>query len=801
MNNRMYKLMNWPEIEAIVYAESDCPGKVLGPHATGASTLYQVYVPGAKEVRLRINDEDKSIKMEQVDENGFFALIHAGKTPDNYVYIAEFEDESIIKIPDAYKYPITLDAKTAKAFASGELENAYEIMGAHPYEIKGDKGVLFRVWAPAARRASVVGAFNKWDGRVHQMNRVEGTGVFELFIPGIKTNEEYLFEINMRNGISKKTLDPYATSIIKKDNEYVCQIADCKDLSFDDSSFVQKRAGKGNGSKAVSIMECDLALIADKIQKDDKQVTYVDIAEEIIRIVKACGYTHVELKPIAEYDKDESNGYETIGFFAPTNRYGSAEDFASLINSLHKEKISVILDWTLAHPSSVWNGLRLFDGSGCYEHEDPRQGIMPEWGTLLFNYGRGEVVSFLKSNALYWIEKFHIDGLRIDSLAAILCLDYGRGDGQWIPNIYGGHENLEAVSFIKDLNDTIKQKYPGVITIAEDSSAWPRVTYPTSEDGLGFTYKWNIGWRDDYIRYSSLDPIFRSGSHNDLTFSMIYCYTDSFILPLPIDEVGDERLSMAYMMMHPGLKMTCGSRKLLAADANTEKYIKGLNEFYKSQPALYELDELEEGFEWINCLDSVRSTLSFIRKGKKDDDFIIVVANFAGIDQEINVGVTIPGKYTRVFNSDNFGSKSSTKEKPIYSIDGDYDARPYYIPVDVPALSLSVYSYTSFDESDREYMQKLEQEAKNKAEEAQAAAKKEESKAKAAQKKAAQEQKKAEEAARIAEEARKKAEEEYSKAQAELEKAREAMEKARIAAEKAELAAHRLEVTERSMKK
>lgn len=800
MNNKMYKLMNWPEIEAVCYAESYAPGRILGPHAAGSSTLFQVYVPDAKEVRLRIDDEDKSIKMEQVDENGFFALLRAGKTPEKYAYIAEYADETIIKLADPYRYPVTLDAETAKAFACGELDNAYEILGAHVTEINGDQGVLFRVWAPAARRASVVGNFNNWDGRIHQMNRVEQTGIFELFMPGLKASEEYMFEINMKNGISKKVLDPYAPSLARRDDYFVCLVAEKEKYDFDDSKFIAGRKKSAGTDGALSMLECDPALIAKKLESEKKNADYESIAEEIVKTVKACGYTHVELKPIAEYAKDESCGYETIGYFSPTGRYGSAADFAKLVDRLHRENIYVCLDWTLAHPSADWNALKMFDGTGCYEHADPRQGIQPEWGTLLFDYGKGEVRSFLRSNALYWIRKFHIDGLRTDSLAAVLCLDYGRGDGQWIPNMYGGHENLEAVDFIKSLNKTITDKYPGVITIAEDSSAWPKVTSPVDEDGLGFTYKWNIGWRDDYMRYSALDPIYRSGAHDDLTFSMIYCYTDRFILPLPLDGVNDDKLSMAYMMVHPGIKMTIGGMKLLDADEKVKEYIKALNEFYKSQPALYELDGSEEGFEWINCLDSLRSTLSFIRKGTNETDFVVAVANFAGIDQLINVGVTVPGKYTRIFNSELVGTTDFAKEEPLYTVDGDFDARPYYIPVEIPALSLSVYGFKAFDESDREYMQKLQNEAANKAQEAKAAAKKEESRAKAAQKKAAEEQKKAEEAAKAAEEARRKAEEEYAKAQAEMEKAREAMEKARIAAEKAELAAHRLEVTERSIK-
>lgn len=800
MNNKMYKLMNWPAIEAIVYAESDRPGDILGPHVTGSSTLYQAYIPDTKEVRLRIPAVDKSIKMEQVDENGYYAALVPGKTPVEYEYIAEYLDGHIVKIYDAYKYTDKTDLKLLKDFALGKNGKAYEVFGAHVAEKDNMAGVVFTIWAPNARRVSVMGDFNSWDGRIHQMNRVEDTGIFNLFVPGAKLGDNYYYEINTKSGLVKTVIDPYSPSITVEDGWYKSVVSNINGFKWSDDEFLKQRdSAKKEKSEPVSIYECDLAMWWASCGTKD----YLQLGEKIAAHVSGLGYTHIELKPIAEYEIDESKGYETVGYFAPTSRYGSPEQFAGMIDLFHKEGIKVILDWTLAHPSSANYALRRLDGTACYEHEDPRQGIQPQWGTLLFNYGRGEVVSFLKSNALYWLEVFHLDGLRIDSLASVICLDYGRNYGDWVPNMYGGHENLEALEFIKDLNSTIEKKYPGVITIAEDSSAWPKVTEKVANDGLGFSYKWNIGWRDDYLRYISKDPLFRGGSHNDLTLSMVYAYSDRFVLPLNVSEIEDAKLSLAYMMTHPGIKLV-GSGLDIAIDKKNQidKLVKALNQFYIKHPALYELDDVEEGFEWINCMDATSCTLSFIRKGSKASDTLVVVANFAGIDQDIDVGVSVPGKYTRVFNSDatTYGGASKVKENAIYTIDDDVDGRPYYIPVSIPALSLSIFSYNPFDKDDRDYMLSLHEEAKRKADEAKSVADKEELKAKAAQKKAEAEEKKAKAAAQAAEEARIRAEEEYKKAEAEMEKAYKAMEKAKEAVQKAEMAAHRLRVTEQSMK-
>lgn len=812
MNNRLYKLMNWPQIEAIVYAESDKPSEVLGPHSAGASTLYQTFIPGAKEVRLRIPDEDKAIKMEEVDEAGFYALLRGGKTATEYVYIAEYEDGSIAKIEDAYRYKLPNVDKELKKISLGEADDAYNVLGAHLISIDSVDGAMFRIWAPNARRVSVVGSFNKWDGRVHQMNRNDAFGVFELFVPGVKEGDRYQFEISMKGGLCKTVLDPYANASVKTEEGYKSVVSN-NHFEWTDEAFIKGRVDEKDASGVpVSIYECDLQLNSNKYKE-----TYISMAEKIAAHAVEMGYTHVELKPVAEYSAEESCGYETIMYYAPTCRYGTPAEFAEMINIFHKNNLKVILDWTLAHPSSAEGVLRKIDGTSCYEHVDPRQGIHPEWGTLLFNYGRGEVVSFLKSNALYWIEQFHIDGIRIDSLASVLCLDYGRNNGEWIANMYGGHENLEALDFIKQLNNTIRRKHPGIITVAEDSSAWPKVTSEVEDGGLGFTYKWNIGWRDDYIRYISKDPLYRAGNHNDLTLSMLYCYSDRFVLPLSSDcdnllgiMPGDDaakrsgvKLSLAYLMTHPGVKLISnGYDSYKAPKDGIKKLVKGLNELYLKNKALYELDDEDAGFEWINSMDSAGSTLSYIRKGTKDKNFLIVVLNCAGIEQDINVGVPIPGKYTRILNTESttYGGSVKGKEKPFYSIDGEIDGRPYYINVTLPALSLSIFEYEVFDENDREYMLKLQQEAKSKADEAKARAKSEEAKAKAAEKKAVAEQKKAEEAARIAEEARIRAEKEFAKATEEMEKAREAMEIAREAAKQAEIAAHRLDVTEKSMK-
>jgi len=810
MNNRLYKLMNWPQIEAVVYAESDNPSAVLGPHSVSTSILFQTFIPDAKEVRLYIPSEDKAIKMELVDETGFYAVLRPGKVPEDYLYIAEYEDGSIKKIKDAYKYTVKYDEKAIKKIISGDSTDAYKYMGAHITKYDGVSGTQFSFWAPNARRVSVVGEFNNYDGRVYQMDRQGDTGIFTIFIPGIKTGDKYLFEVNMKGGLSKCVIDPYSTKSAKDEDGYKSVVGEDVLINWTDKEYLLERdKEKNNKDLPISIYECNLG----SYNLSDYEL----IAKEIVEHVKAYGYTHVEIKPIAEYSVEESLGYETIMYYTPTNRFGTPNQFAMFVNILHENGIKLILDWTLAHPSADEGILRKIDGTACYEHADARQGIHPQWGTLLFNYGRGEVKSFLMSNAFYWLKEFHVDGLRIDSLASVLCLDYGRNNGEWIANMYGGHENLDALDFIKQFNNHIKRTFPGVITIAEDSSAWPKVTASVEDGGLGFDYKWNIGWRDDYIRYISKDPIYRSGSHNDLTLSMLYCYSDRFVLPLSNDcgdlfdlMPGDDdfklsgvKLSLAYLFMHPGIKLVSnGYDDYKAPKDGIVKLVKNLNQFYMKSASLFENDSIEEGFEWINSMDSKHCVLSFIRKSKENSKFIVVVCNFAGIEQELDVGVTIPGKYTRVLNTEatTFGGKYKVKEEAIYSIDSDVDGRPYCIPVTLPALSLSVFSYEAFDDNDRDYMKKLQLEAKAKADEATLQASKEEAKAKAAQKKAEKEQEKAKEAARIAEEARIRAEKEYAKAIEEMEKAREAMEAAEEAARKAEIATHRLMITEQSMK-
>ena len=791
--------MNWPAIEAVVYAESDKPSQVLGPRTVGSSTLFQVFCPDAKEIRLNITDADKAIKMEMMDEAGYFAALVPGKSIGDYDYVVEYNDGRIDKMIDAYRFDHKLSAKDCRDISSGKSDAAYEILGAHIKKIGKVSGTMFAIWAPNARRVSVLGDFNNWDGRFHQMDRMEGTGFFTLFIPGVGAGDKYYYEINMKGGLSKTVIDPYSGGVVNDEGWYKSVVSDPGRYKWSDANYMKDRSlGEIPEASPVSIYECDLRTYSEKTGKTN----YRELAEEIAGYAKSSGYTHVELKPVAEYDNEASYGYETICFYAPTYRFGTPDDFAGMIDIFHKNGIRVILDWTLAHPSNASYALQKTDGTGCYEHEDPRQGIHPQWGTLLFNYGRGEVISFLKSNALYWLKEFHIDGLRIDSLASVICLDYGRSRGDWIPNMYGGHENLEALEFIKNLNNTISRSYPGVITIAEDTSGYPRITAAVSDGGLGFTYKWNNNWRDDYLRYISLDPLFRGGSHNDLTLSMVYCYSDRFILPMNMNSINDIRLSLGFMMMHPGAKLISSVLTVDDDAASIEKLIRALNGFYMKHPALYELDDSEEGFEWINCIDSGRCTVSFLRKSRRSGDSLVVVANFSGIEQSLNVGVPLPGRYTRIFNTDatTFGGSSKVKEPYIYTIDDDVDGRPYHVPVTIPALSLSVFGYEPFDENDREYMLGLQKEARKKADEAKKAAEKEAQKAENARKKADEERAKAEEATRLAEEARLKAEKAYEKADEEFRKAEVAMEKAKEAAERAELAAHRLRVTEESMK-
>ncbi len=709
MNNRLYKLMNWPRIEGIIYSEEDSPHEILGPHAAGKSVLFQTFQPGAESVSV-ITEDGKKHKMEMVDEAGYFAYLLAGKIPDNYEYEVTREDESI-RIKDAYQFKTGLTQNDVEKFNAGIHYTIYEKLGAHVMTSGKVQGTHFAVWAPNAVRVSVVGDFNHWDGRMHQMSRNAESGVFEIFVPDVKPGECYKYEIKAKGGLTFLKADPYAFGQqLRPDSASVVRELD---YAWKDRKWMKEREKKQQENSPVSVYE--LYLGSFKKSDTGEYLNYRELASEIVRYVQETGYTHVELMPVMEHPLDASWGYQVIGYYAPTARYGSAEDFMFFVDTLHQAGIGVILDWVPAHFPRDTYGLAQFDGTCLYEHADPRQGAHPHWGTLIYNYGRPQVSNYLIANALYWVEKYHVDGIRMDAVASMLYLDYGKNDGEWVANIYGGHENLEAMELLKHLNSVMKKRNPGVFMIAEESTAWPKITGKVEEDGLGFDLKWNMGFMNDFLTYIGYDPYFRAHHHNELTFSMIYAYSENFMLVFSHDEVvhgkstmigkmpgvledkfANLRLTYAYMMTHPGKKLLFMGQDiaefkefdemretewgLLSCDGHkgVHELIKDLNKLYKEKPALYALDTHPEGFEWINCISPEKCMVSFLRKTQKKNDTLVVAVNFANAEQEFVIGVPYEGKYTEILNTDDerYGGLGRVNGEAKFAEEVEIDGKP-----------------------------------------------------------------------------------------------------------------------------
>ncbi len=796
MTNKLYKLMDWAAIEAIVYSEEDNPHKILGIHSVSGGKLVQVFYPEAIEAVLHTKGKD--YPMEQADEEGFYAvLIPKNTSTDNYSFTVTMEDGTKHDFYDPYGFEPVIDKKDAEKFNKGINYEIYHLLGAHPYVIDGIHGVLFAVWAPNAMRVSVVGDFNHWDGRVHQMRRLWDSGIFELFIPMANIGDNYKFEIKAKGGLTFLKADPYAFYSQKRP-ENASVVYDLAGFSWNDDKWMEQRKEVNSHKTPMSILEVHLGSFA---KPDDGRdfYNYRELAPMIASYVKEMGYTHIELMPIMEHPFDASWGYQVIGYYSPTSRYGTPDDFRFFMNYLHQNGIGVILDWVPAHFPRDTHGLSNFDGTCLYEHEDPRQGFHPHWGTLIYNYGRPEVKNYLISNVLYWAKEFHADGIRMDAVASMLYLDYGKNDGEWIANMYGGKENLEAMEFLKHLNSIMKKMEPSVLMIAEESTAWPNVTGEIKKDGLGFDYKWNMGWMNDFLDYMRCDPLFRAGRHGELTFSMIYAYSEKFVLVLSHDEVvhgkasligkmpgevpekfANLRAAYGFMMMHPGKKLLFMGQdigefnewneersvewELLQYDDHKKLkgYVAELNKFYKEHPALYELDEKAEGFEWINNISADENVVIFLRKTGKEKETLLVACNFSGVDREdYKIGVPFAGKYKEIFNSDakKFGGSGFANTKILVSKDDECDEREESIRIKLPAFSVTVFSYTPFTAKEKaeiekkkelERQRRLEEERLRKAVEAENVAKA-----------AAEEAKvRAREAERMAKEALKRAEEE-----------------------------------------
>ena len=618
-------------------------------------------------------------------------------------------------------------------FGQGNHYEIYKKLGAHEVTVKGKKGVYFAVWAPHAKSVSVIGDFNGWDEDANCMERQDPLGIYVGFVPGVKVGDLYKFCIETQKGDRLYKADPFANYAELRPGT-ASRVADISNLKWTDSKWMTARQNWNNEDKPVSIYEVHIgSWMRHPGREDEGFYTYREFAEAITKYVKEMGYTHVELMGIAEHPFDGSWGYQVTGYYAPTSRYGTPEDFAYMVDYLHKHDIGVILDWVPAHFPKDAHGLADFDGTPTFEYADPRKGEHPDWGTKIFDYEKPEVKNFLIANALFWVEHFHVDGLRVDAVASMLYLDYGKQDGQWIPNKNGGNENLEAIEFFKHLNSVVLGRNKGVMMIAEESTAWPKVTGKPEDDGLGFSLKWNMGWMHDFTEYMKLDPYFRKNAHHMMTFSMQYAYSENYILVLSHDEVVHLKCSMlnkmpgegwdkyanlkaayAFMIGHPGKKLLFMGQEfaqlrewseereldwfLLAEEPHQQiqNWYKDLLHLYKKNKALYELDHDPEGFEWINENDIFRSIFSFVRHSKDGKKNLLFVCNFTPVARpDYRVGVSKRKQCKLVLNSDGvqYGGNGEVRPTLYKPVKEECDGQPYSIAYPLPAYGVAVFEY------------------------------------------------------------------------------------------------------------
>lgn len=756
MQEKLYKLMDWRFIEGIVYSEEDNPHRLLGVHRIGASLVFQTFRPGAVSVNVLLREEKKILPMEMVDEAGYFAAMMFYRKIGAYQYEVCYEDGRKVIVEDAYRFLPQISASDTDKLEAGIHYTLYEKLGAHLTEIDGVRGCEFAVWAPNALRVSVAGDFNGWDGRVHQMRRLWDSGVFEIFVPEAKEGDCYKFEIKIKGGMTYLKADPFAFGA-ESDGDSASVIRDIGRFIWHDEKWLRERREKQAETAPLNIYEVYPGSFGVRKEGSEGAFTlsgYRKMAKELVPYVKEMGYTHVEFMPVMEHTRRDPWGYETSAYYAPASSYGMPEDFQYLVDELHQEGIGVILDWVPGWFPGSNEGLSDFDGTCLYEHLDPKKKNHPFRDVRLYNYGRNEVKNFLIADALFWVEKYHADGIRMASVDSMLYLDYGKGDGQWVPNMYGGNENLEAIEFIKHLNSMMKKRNPGVLMIAEEYSAWAGVTGSLKKDGLGFDYKWNTSWTKDYLDYIQYDPYFRSHHQEELTLSMVYAYSEKFILPFGHDTASSERslyermpgkeedklaglrLTYAYQMAHPGRKLLfmgqeLGEKKPWQAEASGEtgeaedagaaadgydqmaswallqeegheglqNMVKELNHFYLAHPALYQDDNKASGFQWVDCIDHENCKLTFVRKAgrqKAGTEELLVVCNFAGIDREVQIGVPHMGKYKEIFNTDDvrYGGEGYINPRMKKAAEKKADGCEQSIKIKMAALSVSIWQVT-----------------------------------------------------------------------------------------------------------
>ena len=694
MADKAYEYMDWPRIEAIVYGEEASPRDVMQPMVTADGVLIQGFFPGTDAAEVVVGKTSYPMILE--DEAGYYAaMLPLKRIPEYRFRVTRGSMKETFY--DAYECPCQITEEEEKAFCAGVYYKAYEKLGAHPGVCGGVKGTYFAVWAPNAIRVSVVGDFDRWDGRRLPMHRMPMSGIFELFVPGVQTGASYQYEIKIKGGNVQRKSDPYGNGT-QGAPSVISVVTDLGDFSWQDEVWMKEREKFASREVPVSIYETD--------------VTEWKNSGELVEFLKETGYTHVEFHPVMEYLDQSSGGYSTSSYYAVTTRFGTAADFRALVEDLHQAGIGVILDWAPAQFPRFDAGLEKFDGTPLYEVQDPAMAVHPMWGTMLYNYGSPMVKDFLISNAFFWLDEFHVDGFRMDDVDAMLYLDFGREAGQWTANLYSSNENLQALEFLKHLNSIVKKQYPGILLIAQEDGLWPQLTDSVENDHLGFDYKWSGGWTKDLLTYLEAEPENRKDHYDQLTLSMMYAYSEHYVLTLGKRDVGCReeflkklpgsskqkaaqlRAAYAYLTVHPGIKMTAPD-----GDEKTEMkaYLHDLNELYRTYPALYSMDGNSDGFEWIQFTSSDENIVAFLRKTEKKNETLLVVCNFSPVSYDsYHVGVPFAGKYKEIFNSDNgkYGGQGVINARAKASVQEECDARKNSLKLKLPAYGVAVFTCT-----------------------------------------------------------------------------------------------------------
>lgn len=740
MNKRLEDWINWILIDELKSGIINAPKHLLGNHDYGDGQVIMVYRPHAEKVCV-VSPTGKNRDEMECLSDGVYGFYSAKKKYKGTKYRIEttYQDGTTVVTADAYAFDSQITDFDTYLFAEGKHYDVYEKFGAHPMTIDGVKGTYFAVWAPHARRVSVVGDFNMWDGALNPMQMMQTSGIYELFIPDVAPGAVYKYQILTRDGEILYKADPYGNQCqVRPDNANV--VADLTGYKWKDTDWIENRKQQTRETelkKPMAIYECHLGSWKKKIEDSDFGFyTYRELAKMLCDYVKKMGYTHVELMGTAEYPFDGSWGYQVTNYYAPTSRYGSPEDFMYFVDHMHANGIGVILDWVPAHFPRDAHGLGRFDGMPLYEHPDPRRGEHPDWGTYIFDFGRNEVSNFLTANALFWVEKFHVDALRVDAVASMLYLDYGKQDGQWLPNKDGGNENYDAIELLRKINTVMEERNPGAFLIAEESTAWAGVTAPASMKGLGFLYKWNMGWMNDFLEYMKMDPYFRSFNHNRLTFSLSYTYAENYVLVISHDEVVHLKCSMlnkmpgvekdkfanlrtayGFMYGHPGKKLLFMGQEFgqlrewsearsldwflldQPLHKKMQKWVADLNHMYTTYDACYYNDNNQMGFEWTKVDDANTSIIAFVRRGKTVKDQLLFVCNFVPVERkDYWIGVPCLTEYEEIINSDaKIYGGSGTKNGTVKAFEEKCDRMPYAISIDIAPLSMMVFRYDYVD--------------------------------------------------------------------------------------------------------